>query len=306
MGIVAILPYSVAGENAVADYGFTTGVLRFNSGGRPLHSTLKDGRYFFEDFNAGEDPLDVELTFSFRRCSAFFHGDCALGGPAAVLGVALFWESRTSAQRGVGSPVIFTADSEMNARCVAVHFERGTILGELRLTPKVFLVSPSPEEDPRFSRTSGAVLGALGDDILVSVDRSGGAFPISEYRDPSPSAALWRLHLDWSDPLLDSFARDHFEICINSAHRDYESIRIRADKTPSTEIPLVLKEILTASIFAFFTELKAAPDSWTSIINGECAPGSIGDLAWHFLNEGKWNTSSIPGLLADIRREFEM
>ncbi len=306
MGFVSILPYIVVGETSDADYGFTIGRLKFFSATRELDATPKDGRYILNDFNPSADPLDVELTFSFRRSHEFFSGDRAIGGREAILGIALFWESRTSARRGTGSPVVFMQDSKMNARCIAVHFESGTLLGDVILRPKVFLVKPSSETDPRFAQIPGSVFGAFGGGILVSVDRSAGSFPISEFRDPAPSAPLWTLHMDWSDPLLDPFTKDHFEIRINAAHRNYDAVRMVPNETQKPAIPVALKEILTTSLFALFTKLKASPDSWGGIVHGDGIPGSIGDLAWTYLNEGGWNTRSIPELLADIRREFDI
>jgi len=305
MGFVHISPFRVAGDHADADFGFTVSSLTFYASAREVKGTLQNGFYRLDNFNASADSLEVELTFSLRRASEIFSGDRSVCGPSAIVGVALFWESRSSGQRGVGSPVVFTRESDLNGRRIAVQFEKSSLLGEVRISPRLFLHKPCQLEEPGFTRIPGSILGSFGDDILLSVDYASSSFPILEFRDESPGAPLWMLHLDWADPLVDPFSNEHFEVRLNSAHKNYDSVSVFSSGCGNAQIPVTLREILSTSVFALFTKLKSSPDSWGRILNGESLPGTVGDLAWNYLTEGQWNSSSIPSLLADIRREFE-
>jgi hypothetical protein len=305
MGFVHVSPFRVAGNYADADFGFTVSGLTFYASTREVKATLQNGLYQLDNFNASSDSLEVELTFSLRRAGEIFSGDRSVCGPSAVMGVALFWESKSSGQRGVGSPVVFTRDSDLNARRIAIKFEEGSLLGEVRISPRLFLHKPCQRKELGFARIPGSILGSFGDDILLSVDRAASSFPIFEFRDDSPGAPLWMLHLDWADPLVDLFSSEHFEVRLNSAHKNYESIRVAPSGDGTAQIPVTLREILSTSIFALFTKLKSSQDSWGRILNGESLPGTIGDLAWNYVTEGHWNSSSVTSLLAEIRREFE-
>ncbi len=305
MGFIQVSPFRAAGDHADADFGFTVSGLSFYASSHKVKYTLQNGLYRLDNFNASSDSLEVELTFSLRRANEIFTGDRSVCGPSAVMGVALFWESKSSGQRGVGSPVVFTRESDLNARRIAINFEVGALLGEVRISPRLFLHKPCQREELGFARIPGSILGSFGDDILLSVDCAPSAFPILEIRDDSPGAPLWTLHLDWADPLVDLFSNEHFEVRLNSAHKNYDSVRVDPSGDGIAQIPVTLREILSTSIFALFTKLKNSPDSWGRILNGESLPGTVGDLAWNYLTEGHWNSSSIPSLLAAIRREFE-
>jgi hypothetical protein len=305
MGFVHVSPFRVAGDHADADFGFTVSSLTFYASAREVKGTLQNGFYQVDNFNASTDSLEVELTFSLRQPDEIFTGNRSVCGPSAVMGVALFWESKSSGQRGVGSPVVFTRQSDLNARRIAVKFKEGSLLGEVRIRPRLFLHKACQRGEPGFAQIPGSILGSFGDDVLLSVDGAPSSFPIVEFRDESPGAPLWMLHLDWADPLVDPFSNDHFEVRLNSAHKHYESLQVDPSGDGTAQIPVTLREILSTSIFALFTKLKSSPDSWARVLNGESLPGTVGDLAWSYLTEGQWNSSSIPSLLADIRREFE-
>jgi len=233
----------------------------------------------------------------------FYPEPTAVATNEAVLGIALFWESRQSGRRGVGNYHYFSENDQVTDIPLHVDFSPGELRDEISFIPKVFL-HVAGGVLPGYCSIQGGLLGNLDKKQTVIIDGDGSKFPIYEASE-GPKAPLWSVRMDWDDPLEDAFF-DHFKIIINTDHSDYPMVRRIDNPAPGQDlVPVTLKEILASTLFGMMMKLKADTDDWNSINENKSQPKSIGQLAWTYIHQQDWNTVSPSDLLQDIRRTVE-
>ena len=303
MSKVKISPFRVTAQTARSDYGITRSPVRCFSGDRQLQLTETEP-IIAKEFNPDDDPLRIELKISIRDVVSLYHPfPTAVASEGSVLGVALFWESRESGRRGIGTHHLFSQHDNVSDVLLSLDFKIGELRQELIFTPKLFLHSVESIQ-PSYCSIQGAVLGSLDEKQIVVIDGNGSRYPIYEAAE-GLEAPLWRLIMDWNDPLEDHFS-NHFKIILNNDHSDYPMVKRIEDPLPGQDIvPVALKEILTSTLFGMMMKLRDNVEDWNSIIEGRSAPRSVGHLAWIYINHMNWNLVSPAELLQDIRKTVQ-
>lgn len=283
--------------------GITVSEPRFKIAGK-IASSKNLNSFMIEQFNPEHDSLQIELDLSLNTiANLFYPHPRAVATPNSTLGIGLFWESRNSSHRGVGSINSITASKSKTHINLTIQFASGSLRGEIFFGPKLFLMRKGGEL-PGFCSIEGGILGEIGDQMRLIVDGNGSKFPIHETNEGS-KAPLWRVQMDWFDALQDSF-NEHFKIFINADHPDFQEINLRGFvQSKSNRIPLALKEILTSTLFGMMLKLKSNQSDWDAILEGRAAQASVGDLAWCYVQHMRWNVSSPEILLHDIRKSLD-
>ncbi len=303
MSKLKIAPYRVISDTPDSDYGVTITAAQCYS--RAIQLQLKKTDPIIPiAFNSSQDPLKIQMTLTIRNIAGLFHPEPnSVATKGAKLGIALFWESRQSGRRGVGKYHCFSDTDTVIDIPLSLEFSRGELRGEIFFTPKVFL-HDAGEILPGYCSFKGGILGNLDRKQTAIIDGDGSKFPIYEASE-GPQAPLWRVQMDWDNPLEDTFF-DHFRIIINQDHADYPMVRRIDNPAPGQDVVQVaLKEIITSTLFGMMMKLKDATDDWTSINENKSQPKSIGQLAWTYMYQQDWNTVSPADLLQDIRKTVE-
>ena len=303
MSKLKIAPYRIISSTPDSDYGVTITAARCYSGARQLQLKKTDP-IIPKEFNSSIDPLRIEMTLTIRNPAGMFYPEpTAVATNGAVLGIALFWESRQSGRRGVGNLHYFSENDQVNDIALHLDFSPGELRDEIFFIPKIFL-HDAGEVLPGYCSVQGGLLGNLVKKQTVIIDGDGSKFPLYESSE-GPNAPLWRVQMDWNDPLEDTFF-DHFRIIINKDHADYPMVRRIDDPAPGQDVMQVaLKEILASTLFGMMMKLKESTDDWISINENKSHPKSIGQLAWIYMHQQDWNTVSPSDLLQDIRKTVE-
>src|SRR5699024_5521253 len=106
----------------------------------------------------------------------FLFGETGLAGKECVLGVAVKWHSRDSAQQKIVPAVLFTAEDEYLNHEMELHIEKGKVRGKVTFEILLYLANPGPDQD---RLVSGTVFGVLGSAMLL-FDGNASMFPILE------------------------------------------------------------------------------------------------------------------------------
>lgn len=303
MSKLRIAPYRVISNTPDSDYGVTITAARCYSGGRLLQLKNTDP-IIPKEFNSSIDSLRIEMTLTIRNLAGMFHPEeTAVATNEAVLGIALFWESRPSGRRGVGNCHYFSEYDQVADIPLHIDFLPGELRDEIVFIPKVFL-HDAGGVIPGYCSVQGGLLGNLNKKQTVIIDGDGSKFPIYEASEGS-KAPLWRVQMDWNDPLEDAFF-DHFKIIINTDHSDYPMVRRIDNPAPGHDVvPVALKEILASTLFGMMMKLKDGTDDWNAINENKSQPKSVGQLAWTYMHQQEWNMVSPSDLLQDIRKTVE-
>jgi hypothetical protein len=298
-----IAPYRVISNTPDSDYGVTITAVQCFSRAMKLQLKKTDPIIPMA-FNSSQDPLRIQMTLTIRNIAGLFHPEpTAVATSGAKLGIALFWESRQSGRRGMGKSHCFSENDTVTDIPLFLEFSPGELRGEIVFTPKVFLNDVGGIL-PGYCSVKGGLLGCLNRKQTVIIDGEGSKFPIYESSE-GPQAPLWRVQMDWDNPLEDTFF-DHFRIIINQDHADYPMVRRIDNPAPGQDVVQVaLKEIITSTLFGMMMKLKEVHDDWASINENKSQPKSIGQLAWTYMYQQDWNTVSPAALLQDIRKTVE-
>jgi hypothetical protein len=294
-------------EYVNSEYCVSTGQVKIYSNNNEV-TFKEDGNYIIPSgYLADQDDLTVELSISINNAQGLFADESSDGvvPEDAKLGLALFWESKESGQRGVGSRIEFGSSDTIQNISLTLDFPKKEFRSEVSITPRLFLAEPSQKIlNAKYCSTRGSILGDLSESRTIILDGDGSTYPLYEVSN-GLNEPLWRVYMNWSDPLHDSFFH-HFKVTINRDHPDYESVKridnpIRGQDT----LPIALKEIITSTLFAMLVKLKEDQTVWQDILENKSSPQSVGKLAWCFVHHLNWSMASYPELLQDIRNQIQ-
>lgn len=239
-----------------------------------------------------------------RRCFTisnplFLFGSKGIADEDSELGVALFWLSKTSNQRGAYKVGSFCRTEKSIAFDLEVAFLPGVLTGSIDLQTVIYLKKPSfISSSTGFAQDSGTILGVL-DHFKIVIDGKGSVFPVVEVNEPSQP--LWYVKCDWTDPLSDGFEEENVSLCINRANPNYESLRLESGLQGS---PL-LAEVIASGLQTIVQKIILSPE-WDDISKGRnIEDGSIGQAVYYFISNFGWDTSSPERLALSIRKDFE-
>jgi energy-coupling factor transporter ATP-binding protein EcfA2 len=135
----------------------------------------------------------------------------------------------------------------------------------------------------------------------IFVDGNGSVFPIGVVN--CPGKPLWWVYYDSIDPLVDPFDEDHVEIKFNSAHPNYEALKIEGSLKES---PLFL-EVISAALMIIVESVKeSASTEWDNILNGNgFERGSIAEAVYYFISKLQWDPASPVSLASSIHTFFD-
>lgn len=237
---------------------------------------------------------EVEFHFEFEiENPRFLFGKNGLTDDEGILGVAIRWYSRDSAQMRI-EPVATLKSTDSNFyHKKNLKIEKGILRGKLTLEVILYMHQPSPNQHI----VGGTILGTLGSTNIL-IDGNSSMFPILEIDDPSKP--LWWVECNFEDALYDSFTDDNVSIILNVGHRHARQLKL--DKGIGSS-PLLI-EILASGIQTIIEEAKNAGD-WEDILNNKSEPGSIGEAIYYFVSVFSWDTSSPKTLLKSIREDFD-
>src|SRR5699024_10668208 len=124
----------------------------------------------------------------------------------SVLGIAIRWHSRDSAQMQIIPIATLSAFNSNLHKETEIGIEKGVIRGKLTLEVILYMQQPSLNQN---QIASGTVLGILGSNIIL-IDGNSSIFPILEIDDPSKP--LWWVECNFEDPLYDLFIDDNASV----------------------------------------------------------------------------------------------
>ncbi|KAB8125582.1 hypothetical protein F9U64_22375 [Gracilibacillus oryzae] len=240
------------------------------------------------------DVHDVNLNFELEiENPQFLFGPNGLSDEDGVLGIAVRWYSRDSAQMKIQPVSTLTASDEHFYNETELTIEKGIIRGKLTIEIILYMAQPGIKQK---QIASGTVLGTLHS-TLILIDGNSSMFPILEVDDPS--RPLWWVECNFEDPLYDSFTDDNVAIIINIGHRNARHLKLEKGIGSS---PLLL-EILATGMQIIIEEAKETGE-WDDILRNRSEPGSIGEAIYYFTNMFLWDISSPKKLLKSIRDDF--
>lgn len=222
----------------------------------------------------------------------------------ATIGIAQQWVSVKAELRGV-IPMGEIHNGDKNVEFATEYvFRRNTIKGSLLLKTIVFLKDAgcaSKDEQFLCSQT-GTILGEV-DCCEIFIDGNGSVFPIATINDPNQP--LWMVYYDeTADPMQDAFDHEHVEIRLNSAHPNYDQLKIESSLKES---PLFL-EVISSALMIIIDSVKTVlgPD-WENVINGQGSfvHGSIAEAINYFFVKLDWDDSSPSKLAQSIHGFFD-
>ncbi|WP_330948742.1 hypothetical protein [Virgibacillus sp. MG-45] len=240
------------------------------------------------------DIHDLNLVFEFGiENTRFLFGENGLTGNDGVLGIAVRWHSRDSAQQKVVPATVINSvddhiDYQMNLR-----IQKGTVRGKVSFEVILYVVKPAHGQ---IHLVSGTVLGVLRSSLLL-FDGNTSMFPILEVN--NPNKGLWWVDCNFTDPSIEPFDDEHVAIVINKGHRHYKQLKIEKGIGSS---PLMLEIVATG--LQIIIETVKSSGSWQDILANNSETGSIGEAIYYFINTFPWDTSSPENLLRTMREDF--
>ena len=241
--------------------------------------------------------LTLRQTVSIEN-PLFLFGNSGVAAKDSRLGIALSWQSRTSARRGIKPILSFdgSTPAPLNAE-LEISFAPNLLRGSVEIDTVIFLQRPGEEAGPGYATKPGTILGTL-DTKTLFIDGEGSEFPIVEVEDPSKP--LWWVECNWTDPLTEPFSQEYVRIYLNLKHRFNKELNIKKGIGQS---PLLL-EILSSSFQIIIERLKLG-DDWTDIMSGQnFEKGSIGEAIYYFVNTFNWDVTSPEKLAGSIREDI--
>ncbi|SIT87329.1 hypothetical protein [Edaphobacillus lindanitolerans] len=241
--------------------------------------------------------LKVRQTVSIEN-PIFLFGNGGVAAMDSRLGIALSWQSRSSARRGIRPVLSFDADSISPINVdLGINFESNLLRGTVEIDTVIYLQRAGSGNAPGYATKPGTILGVL-DSKTLHIDGEGSEFPIVEVEDPA--MPLWWVECNWTDPMTEPFNQENIRIYLNLKHRFTKELNLKGGIGQS---PLLL-EILASSFQIIIERLKQGED-WTDIMTGQgFEKGSIGEAIFYFTNTFEWDTSSPEKLAKSIRADL--
>lgn len=244
--------------------------------------------------------LGIRKEISAENFSEWF-GPKGVAVRNATIGLALQWISVKSDQRGIIPFAEIKIDSSSQVYFAEYVFAKRILKGSLILETIAYLKDVgTPEDDEIYlCAQTGTVLGTI-DRCELILEGSGSLFPIATINDSDPQKPLWTVYYDeTSDPMEDSFDKEHVEIRFNGAHPCYEQLKIESGPTES---PLFLEVMSSALMIIMISVKEGLGAEWNNVINGqvEYRHGSIAEAINHFVTKLGWDISSPAKLASSI------
>lgn len=276
---------------------------------RPLAALPPDGQEHRSDIlylkdDAGIWAHDEHDIILHRRITLnvprFLFGSNGIACLDAELGLALRWTSKSSNQTGVIQIGSISAESRTESYILGHNFPVGMLRGKIGLETVLYLIKTgNPRAGERhLAKDSGVVLGKLDNTALI-IDGSGSIFPIVETHEAG--SPLWWVNCNWSDPCTDGFDEENVRICLNRAHKDFQTLK----PSDNDKWSPMLKDVLASAMHIIIQKAKSS-EQWEEIESGQSVePGSIGHVLYYSLNTFKWDSSSPERLAKSIRLDLD-
>lgn len=251
------------------------------------------------DWYPNTHNLRVNKRCGFGDVSVFF----GVGGVVrkdATLGIALIWSSKETNLCGAISFGNFRNTSG-DCNFVLDHtFESGSLEGVVSLKIVLFL-QDIKEQQFGYAGEIGTVLGEL-ENIQIHIDGNGSVFPIKEVQ--APGQPLWWVDYNAIDPMVDAFKEENVCVILNSAHANYDMLRIDS----SLKEARLLIEILSCALQIIVQSVKdSVGTEWSYLTSGQgFDSGSIAEVIYNFTSRFEWEIASPNALSMSIRKFFEM
>lgn len=230
----------------------------------------------------------------------YLFGPSGLADFESKIGVALFWFSKTSKQRGVEylGEIVY-GDSNVILP-VFLGFLPKQIRGEINIQIMLYVKKSVNNQYFYMASQSGTMLGII-DEFTIMIDGSGSVFPIVTVN--GGNSPLWSLEFNFVDPCEDRFDIEYLQICINKDHKLYPLLDM--DDGGLSTSPL-LREIIANALSMIIMKVKEDSQSWASMMNDEYKQGSICAAIKYFYDTFNWNYDSVYELSYSIRRRFDI
>lgn len=230
-------------------------------------------------------------------------GKKGIAPKSSVIGVAINWISSKSDHRGIILVGEISNNTNSYSFDIEHKFEKSILRGSLSLQTILYLKKEGiPEPDEFFlANKSGTTFGVL-DQCELFIDGNGSVFPIATVNEPGKP--LWWVYYDSStDPLTDSFDEENVEIRLNTAHHNYESLKIDSSLKDS---PLFLEVISSALMIIIDSAKETLGSDWETVLSGQgFERGSIAEAIYYFVSKLQWDISTPVSLSASIHEFFD-
>ena len=221
----------------------------------------------------------------------------------AVIGVAIQWISSKTDHRGsVRCGSIRAADKEFSFTS-SLKFDRDFVKGSVQLQTVLYLKKDGTPlaDEKHLNNISGTILGVI-ESCELFIDGNGSIFPISTVYEPDKP--LWWVYFDSAcDPMNDNFDEENVELLLNSAHPNYNSLKIESSMKES----LLLTEILASAMVIIIDSAKDNLGAeWDSLLESkEFTTGSIAEALYYFKNKLLWDLEEPASLSVSIHNYFD-
>lgn len=246
--------------------------------------------------------LKVKLSGEIKKPSVLF-GANGIACHDAVIGIGIQWISTKTDLRGIiRCNEIKYSERKFDFNTL-IKFDKSYIKGSVQLQVILYLKTEgNPHENEKhLNNNSGTILGII-ESCEVFVDGNGSIFPISTVNDPGKP--LWWVYYDTAaDPMTDNFDEENVELIMNSAHPNFNLLKIDSSMKDS----FYLIEVLSAAMVIIIDSAKEALGSeWESMIDSkDFSSGSIAEALYYFKNKLLWDFSDPSSLSVSIHNYFD-
>lgn len=265
--------------------------------------------YFVNDrgnWSPSDDDLIIEGAFKFSNSlSSLFDTKSGVLGRKGTAGIACDWIAKQSSVRN--TVLIDSSIQKDTSQCefkYSIAFPKGTVRGEVVFSFYFYVYSKDSETiglPPFIANEKGIRLGDFFSFTLF-FDGNGSQFPVVDY-DGNPGDPLWKITLDFSDPLSETLSEKTCCLHINRTHRAYEDLM---GKRQGGSDSFLFKEVMASAIQLLIEySLSKDPELREQIDNGESFDfGTIAYYISRFHNGLGIKTTSPPQTLAESLREY--
>ena len=265
--------------------------------------------YFVNDrgnWSPTDDDLRIEGSFKFSNdLTNLFDTKKGVLGDNGTAGIACDWIAKQTSVRNtvlIESPI--RKDSSLKEFNYSFVFPKGTLRGEVLFSFYFYVYSidsTTPGLPSFIANEKGVRLGEFFSFTLF-IDGNGSLFPVVDY-DGNPGDPLWRMTLDFSDPLSETLSEKTCCLHINRTHKAYEDLM---GKRQGGSDSFLFKEVM-ASAIQLLIEYSLSKDSELRKLIDTGESFDYGTIAYYisrFQNSLGIKTTSPPQTLAESLREY--
>lgn len=259
-----------------------------------LEYKLSDPRHIW---NMEEYGLHLYRFYKVENYQELF-GPTGIACQDATIGLALWWGSKSSTQRGVLPIGEFKKGDKSLLFQFHYEFPANQFCGKMELRTILYLKRPGhpSAEEMHLANHQGCNLGEL-DRFQIQIDGLGSIFPVMEVFEPE--GLLWDIDYFIEDVGFDSL-NESFTLKINKEHSAYHLINFES----KSFVPQLFAEVNAHALMVFLMALQEDENSWETIMDAESVSSDSVARAVRYFKETHGFNFDSPITLSHSIREF--